>query len=237
MKKLLALLLCVIFALTALCACEKDTKKDKDDKSDVSSESSESFEISEFSSESSDDVSVDFNDDVSDDVNDDVNSDVSNDISLVGTWEAEADYVEILFGEKQDINIPCTISFAFEEDEVSLNITFAQNNAEDLADALVRMTYIMFGGEDVMSYDEYLAEIDMDEILLSAEAMIEEGEMGEPSPYTLEGDKLTLDDSICKIKVDDDELTFLEIEYTLDDEEFYDETLGFIKALTFKKVA
>ncbi len=221
MKKLLALLLCVIFALTALCACEKDTKKDKDDKSDVSSESSESFEVSEFSSESSDDVS----------------SDVSNDISLVGIWEAEADYVEIMFGEKQDINIPCTISFAFEEDEVSLNITFAQNNAEDLADALVRMTYIMFGGEDLMSYDEYLAEIDMEEMILTAEAMIEEGEMGEPSPYTLEGDKLTLDDSICKIKVDDDELTFLEIEYTLDEEEFYDETLDFIKALTFKKVA
>ncbi len=215
MKKLLALLLCAIFALTALCACEDDKKKDKDDESEVSSESSE------FSAESSDDSS----------------DDVSHDISLVGTWEAEADYIEILFGEEQDFEIPCTLSMVFEDDETTLNMTFAQNNPEDLANALVKMTYVMFGGEDVMSYDEFLAEIDMDEIIVSAEEMIEQGEMGEPSPYTLEGDKLTLDDSICTIKVEGDELTFLEIEYTLDDDEFYDNSLDFIKALTFKKVA
>jgi len=250
MKKLLALLLCALLALTALCACESDKKsKDDDDESIESSESAESSESSESddsdvaddeSSDASDDESTESSDVVSDVTSDDV-SDTSSepeqsDISLIGTWTSTVDIASVLIGEGTDALIPCNISMTFTDAEVSVTMEYTQS-AEELAAVMLAVSYEIAGGEAVMSYEDFLALVDMDEMIASAEEMIASGKEPLTTPYTLEGNKLTMEgDSVCTIAVNGNEMTFTDIQ-AADGTEVDDETLGMLKSSTFTKVA
>ena len=154
---------------------------------------------------------------------------------MIGTWKASANIASILLGEETDAAILCDISMVFSETEATITMEYTQS-AEELAAVMLAVSYEMMGGEEFMSYDEFLALVDMDEMLVSAEEMIASGNEATTSSYTLEGNQLTMDDAVYTIAVNGNEMTFTDIQAT-DGTEADEATIAMLSSLTFTKVA
>ncbi len=192
MKKLLALLLAALVASAALVACSNDKKSDKDDdddeKSEVSSEVSSEV-VSEGESSGTSDV-------VSDDIPSDIPGD-NTDTSLVGTWVAEYDQMELLMGEAVIVNgeaitLPAYVSLTFDE----TNLTLTTGISATLEEAVLALNYVTysFAYSEEMTFEEYLETVgNSTEITEGAQEIIAETET-ETAAYILNGNKITSDD-------------------------------------------
>ncbi len=224
MKKLLALLLAALVASAALVACSNDKKSDKDDddddKSEVSSEVSSEV-VSEGESSTGDvstpdastpDVSTP---DVStpDVSTPDVSTpdvEVPNDNSLVGTWVAEIDYLELGYGEPlvvegETITLPACISLTFAESDLVLEISLLAT-VEEIAEAMVITDYIDYVEENgEIAIEDFLATLNRDDYLAFAEIMAAEPLVTDEVTYVFDGNTITYDNgegTIATIEID-----------------------------------
>ncbi len=191
MKKLLALLLCLLMCFSlmfGMTACGDEEKDDKDDKSTSSVEDKDG-----------DDKDKDKDEDKDSDKDDDEDTDLSDEELLVGKWEAEFDAATMgmdmnellaeLPEELQGAKLPVLkvkMGYEFTKDGkviCTLDASSFKKWAKDAVDAMIEAYEENTGEKATAEEREYLEE------------MLSEVDFGDEtfeSTYTVEGDKIVI---------------------------------------------